>query len=281
MDVEEIRARAGRIRWYHSLDLGHGVVTEGQSKNIIDEALLPEMAGRSVLDVGAWDGLYSFLAERRGASRVVALDHYVWCLDWAARRAYWEDCERRGVLPDHDRDERDFWQPATMPGRQGFDFAHRVLGSSVEPVVADLLTADLEALGRFDVVLYLGVLYHMREPLTALRRLRRVTNGVAVIETEAIHVPEHEDEALCAFYPGAELQGDYGNWYAVSEAALAGMCRAAGFTRVETRQGPPPPPAPPAPPIWRSTKTDHRNYERALRQRRGTGHFRIVVHAYA
>ncbi len=280
VEVTELEAAAAEIDWYHSIDLGHGVVTRGLSHNRIPAEAMPDFAGRSVLDIGAWDGLYSFLAERQGASRVVALDHYVWCLDFHARQQYWEECERQGLLPDHDRDERDFWQPEAMPGRRAFDFARRVLDSSVEPVVGDLMTIDVESLGTFDVVLYLGVLYHMREPLTALRRLRQVTAEVAVIETEAIEVPEHEAEALCAFYPGGELNRDYGNWYALSEAALAGMCRAAGFGRVETKVGPPLLPPPPAPPIWRSTRTDRDNYERAMRDRRSTQRYRIIVHAF-
>lgn len=280
VEVTELEDAAAGIGWYHSIDLGQGVITRGLSQNRIATEALPDFAGRSVLDIGAWDGLYSFLAEAQGASRVVALDHYVWCLDFHARQQYWDECERQGILPDHDRDERDFWQPETMPGRRAFDFAHQVLDSSVEPVVGDLMTIDLDALGTFDVVLYLGVLYHMREPLSALRRLRQVTREVAVVETEAIEVPGHEDEALCAFYPGGELNRDYGNWYALSEGALAGMCRAVGFRRVETKVGSPLLPPPPAPPIWRSTRQDRENYERVMRDRQATQRYRIVMHAF-
>jgi tRNA (mo5U34)-methyltransferase len=200
---------------------------------------LPNVAGRSVLDIGAWDGLYSFRAEQAGASRVVALDHYAWGVSLPLRQAYWDRCAATGALPDHERDITEFWDPV-LPGRRAFDLAKEVLDSSVEPVVGDLMTLDLERLGTFDVVLYLGVLYHMPEPLTALRRVRAVTREVAVIETVAVRVLAQRDASVLAFYPGNELGGvDFGNWFAPSQAGLVDLCRAAGFSRVEPVRGPP------------------------------------------
>lgn len=261
MSPEEIRRRVAGITWHHSIDLGQGIVTPGVSNvEPLSDAELPSFEGRSVLDVGAWDGLYSFRAERSGASRVVALDHYAWGVSLPQRQAYWDRCAATGALPDHARDITEFWDPA-LPGRKGFDLAREVLGSSVEPVVGDLMTMDLDALGTFDIVLYLGVLYHMPEPLTALRRVRAVTREVAVIETVAVRVLAQRDASLLAFYPGNELGGaDFGNWFAPTEAGLVDMCRAAGFARVEPRRGPPPVKA------WR----DHlrRNVRRTLVQYR-------------
>ena len=69
---------AARI-WYHTIDLGHGVVTKGVDDTPVrlNRLDLPaSFAGRSVLDIGAFDGYYSFAAERLGAARVVALDGY-------------------------------------------------------------------------------------------------------------------------------------------------------------------------------------------------------------
>src|SRR5947199_8458538 len=90
-DAAELRARAEKIRWHHSMDLGHGVVTQGQdnSSRKLKRLKLPEsFAGKSVLDVGAWDGFFSFEAERRGAQRVLATDSFVWRgeVDWANKR---------------------------------------------------------------------------------------------------------------------------------------------------------------------------------------------------
>lgn len=270
--VEALRASVNELVWHHRIDLGHGVVTPGlgASGQIADE-LFPDFAGRSVLDIGAWDGYYSFLAERKGASRVVALDHYAWGVDLPARTAYWDECRARGELPDHSKDETDFWRGDTLPGRRGFDIAKQALGSAVEPVVADLMTTDLDALGTFDVVLYLGVLYHMKEPLTALERVRKVTGEVAVIETEAVWIPGFEDRPMSAFFPGDELARDFGNWYAPNAAALVGWCRAAGFRRVDVVQGPPA--FVPSHPLRRLRWQLDGNAKR-------TQPYRIVVHAH-
>jgi tRNA (mo5U34)-methyltransferase len=237
----ELQARADALDWYHSIDLGSGVTTRGASAQERGPEILPEVSGRTVLDIGAWDGRFSFLAEQAGAARVVALDHYAWGVDFDARGAYWAECIARGVLPDQSRDETEFWLPE-LPGRRGFDFAAAMLGSKVEPVVADFQKCDLDELGLFDVVLYLGVLYHMKEPLTSLERVRAVAKEVAVIESEAVHVQGLDDEALLQFYAGSSLRIDFGNWFVPTIEALHNLCRAAGFSRVETVVGPPAPP---------------------------------------
>jgi tRNA (mo5U34)-methyltransferase len=221
--------------WFHSLDLGHGVVTPGQKTPAYQRAelellRLPDLRGKSVLDIGAWDGFYSFEAERRGASRVVALDHFAWSVSplelaghprlLALEAVPWE---RR---PEEER-------LAALPGKKGFDTARLALGSRVEAVVDDFMTLDLERLGTFDVVFYLGVLYHMKEPFQGLRRLAAVTRELAVIETASILVAGSEDIALCEFYETNELNGDRTNWWAPNAKALAAMARAAGFRAVD------------------------------------------------
>jgi len=239
VDVDDLRNRVQALGWFHSIDLGNGVVTPGLGvADYLTSGELPDFEDRTVLDIGAWDGYYSFLAERHGASHVTALDHYVWGVNLGQRQAYWAECASRGELPDHSRDTVEFWDP-TLPGQRGFQFAKEVLDSKVEPVVADFMSVDLEALGTFDIVLYLGVLYHMKEPLTALERLRHVTREVAVVETEAINVVGYEDHELVRFLAGNEVNLDFGNWYVPSLPALRAMCRAAGFARVETVRGPP------------------------------------------
>ena len=272
LSPEELRARADSLAWYHQIDLGQGVTTRGQSKGpFLTAEHMPDLAGRSVLDIGAWDGYYSFLAERLGAARVMALDHYVWGVDIAARQRYWDECAEQGVLPDHDRDLHDFWL-SDLPGRRPFDFAREALGSAVEATVADFATVDLSTIGTFDVTLYLGVLYHMKEPLRSLERLHAVTGEVAVIETQAVHVRDLETVSLLQFFAGGELGADYGNWFIPTIEALHQMARAAGFTRVETVVGPPEANAGPSrlrrvlgrvPPVV-STNHPHTTYYRAV-----------------
>jgi len=278
---EDLQAEVDSFAWFHSIDLGDGVVTRGLSELQLREDQLPDFSERSVLDIGAWDGYYSFLAERNGASRVVALDHYAWGVDIEARDAYWKKCAAEGVLPDHERDATDFWR-TDLPGRRGFELASRALNSEVEPIVADFTTADLAPLGTYDVVLYLGVLYHMKEPLTCLERVRAVTNTVAVIETEAVHLNGLDHESLLQFHAGGDVQTDFGNWFIPTIEALKGLCRAAGFSRVEVVAGPPPK-VPATPPGGRRAQ---------LKQMLGTGPgdlppvsapsaaYRALVHAY-
>jgi tRNA (mo5U34)-methyltransferase len=95
---------------------------------------------------------------------------------------------------------------------------------------------DLSAISTFDVSFFLGVLYHLRHPLLGLERLASVTSEVAVIETEGITLGERDGHAMCEFYETNELNDDPTNWWAPNRKALEGMCRAAGFARVEVRE---------------------------------------------
>lgn len=247
LSPEVLRTRADALGWFHPIDLGQGVVTNGLSQGpFLGPAEMPDLQGKSVLDIGAWDGYYSFQAERLGASRIVALDHYVWGVDMAARQVYWAECAEKGVLPDHNRDTTDFWQPE-LPGRRSFEFAKEALNSRVEPMLADFATVDLATVGHFDVVLYLGVLYHMKEPLQCLERLRSVTDEVAVIETQAVHIDGLEDQSLMQFFAGGQFIGDYGNWFVPTMDGLRQLALAGGFSRVVPVVEAPPAAAAPRP----------------------------------
>src|SRR3954447_3234669 len=154
------RMDATDIRWFHTIDLGGGVVTDGEdeSPRKLGWLHLPDLRGKTVLDVGAWDGFFSFAAERAGASRVVAVDPECW--------------------------NPPAWGERGWGTRQGFDFARAALGSGVEPV--DLPSLDeLGSLGTFDVVLFLGVLYHLPDPLPLLERVSNAARELLVLETHA------------------------------------------------------------------------------------------------
>lgn len=242
--ANELKELASSATWFHSLDLGNGVITEGmKSRSQLEHELhalrLPDLRGKSVLDIGAWDGYFSFTAERLGARRVLALDHYMWSLDVPAVMKHWRECKERGLVPRPYHETR-YWQPLELPGKRGFDIAHKALGSNVEDRVDDYMEMDLSQIGTFDVVLYLGVLYHMESPLEALKRVASVTGEVAIIETEAVAFPRHEHQAVCEFFPTNELNGDVSNWWAPNEKALEGLCLAAGFQRLDILGNPPP-----------------------------------------
>ncbi len=189
--AENLRTRVADVGfWWHSIDLGDGVVTPGAKSSAWLEAELArlelgDLRGKSVLDIGAYDGFYSFAAERLGAERVVALDHYVWSADMPGYMAYRDRQMAAGLAVEPVETLPEFWRPDELPGRRPFDLAHEALGSRVEVVVGDLLDYDLSELGSFDVVLYLGVLYHVRHPLLALEKLAALTRGTAYIETQA------------------------------------------------------------------------------------------------
>lgn len=234
-------------QWWHSIDLGQGVVTDGMQSadflaNRVRSLQLPDLHGKHVLDIGAYDGFYSFEAERRGAARVVALDHYVWSLDLPEHLKYWKACKEQGIVPEPYHQTR-HWRPDELPGKFGFDTAHRALSSKVEAIVGDFLTVDIDEIGRFDVVFFMGVLYHMENPLEAMRRVAGFTKQLAIIETAAVRLPGYEHSSLCEFYESNELNNDVSNWWAPSEPALEGLCRAAGFSSVKTLIKPPLQPA--------------------------------------
>jgi tRNA (mo5U34)-methyltransferase len=198
-DVESLRHRVSQIDWFHTIDLGHGIVTAGATRpeQVLRRLRLPErLDGKRVLDVGAWDGFYSFEAERRGAE-VLATDHYCW----------------------------------SGPGwgsKAGFDLAHEALGSKVASLDIDPMDFTPGAVGgTFDLVLVLGVLYHVKSPLELLEKVRAVTGGVLILETECRMLLTRTPAA--AFFPGAELNGDDTNWWAPNVAATIGMLKAAGF----------------------------------------------------
>jgi tRNA (mo5U34)-methyltransferase len=240
------------VVWFHSIELGDGTTTPGvKSAAVLTEELerfgLPaDLTGQSVLDIGGWDGFFSFEAERRGAARVVLVDHYVWALDHQAQLEYWRSCQSQGVAPRPYDEVPGLFDPVGLPGRAGFDIARRSRQSHVEPLFGDFMEMDLAALGRFDLVLFLGVLYHLRDPFSALRRVYEVTAGKAVIETACAVFPGQEKRAMWQFLPSDELDGDPTNWWVPNAAGLESACRAAGFGHVDltAQPGPNDPPNP-------------------------------------
>jgi tRNA (mo5U34)-methyltransferase len=201
--VLTLEQRVREIEWFHSIELAPGLVTPGRddTRGRLDVLQLPgDLRGKSVLDIGAWDGFFSFEAERRGAERVVAVDSFA-------------------------------WSGSSWSTKAGFELAREALGSRVEDLELDVLDLHEGRVGRFDVVLFLGVLYHMRHPLLALERVADVTGEMLVLETHVDLTWTRRPAA--AFYPSHELDLDPTNWWGPNPEAVAGMLRAVGFRRVE------------------------------------------------
>src|SRR5437660_1224426 len=139
--------------------------------------------------------------------------------------------------------EMPYFRPAELPGKIGFDTARRINGSRVDEVVGDFATMNLDSLrNQFDIVLYLGTLYHMADPIGNVRRLYEVTapGGLAVVETHAIAIRGLEDVPLCGSYgPLHLLNADSSNWWSPNAMALRQMLLAAGFEEVQITVGPP------------------------------------------
>jgi tRNA (mo5U34)-methyltransferase len=195
----------------------------------------------TVLDVGAWDGFFSFEAERRGAARVLATDSFVW------------QSNVEGY------------------GKEGFDFAKQALGSQVEEMHIDVLDLSADEIGTWDVVFFLGVLYHMRHPLLALDRVAEVTGKMLVLETLVDMLSYHRP--AMAFYAGSEVARDDTNWCGPNPAAVVAMLRTVGFRRIEVVSGARPFPFRLARSAWHRVKNRHQFWS-------GIRTDRIVVHAW-
>lgn len=186
----ELRQQVESLNWVHTIDLGDGIVTPGLWKpspvimRCMDQV---DFQGKRVLDIGCWDGLWSFEAERRGAAEVIATD---------------------------ENSQRLFNEQPT------FKLAHQVLQSSVK-YFPDVSVYDVEKLDRkdFDVILFCGVYYHLKDPLLALARLRRLLKpgGVILVEGEVIHDLVN---SYGRFYYHEQYVKDPSNWWVPTVACL-------------------------------------------------------------
>lgn len=140
------------IHWHQRWEIFRDVWTPGRNPVdlLCNASRLPlDLTGKRVLDVGAWHGCCSFECERRGASEVIAYS-----------------------LED--------------PNTTGFYRLKEILNSKVQYINGTAYALAPETLGTFDVILFFGVLYHLRYPLLAIDRLRAVSRGGVFVETHVI-----------------------------------------------------------------------------------------------
>ena len=213
---EALREAILKREWFHTIDLGDGLVTPGRvpleelHKLAMDVGLPQDFTGKRVLDIGAWDGFFSFEAERRGASEVLAID----------------------VVPLE---------------TTGFALAKKFLNSKAR--YQQLSVYDLAPqVGKFDVVLFFGVWYHLRYPILAIDRIWEVLeeggdlylesaclDNYLVLDDETVDSLENldpalSDTALLQFYRLDELNpGDFSNWFSFSRKAVEDILLSAGF----------------------------------------------------
>ena len=218
---EEIQRRVEALGpWFHNMEVG-GVRTAPDHflfdyPNVkfqrFAKALPADLAGRSVLDIGCNGGFYSLEMKRRGAARVLGIDA-----------------------------DADYLAQAR--------FAAEVAELDIE--FAELSVYDVGALGeRFDLVIFMGVLYHLRHPLLALDLIREHVAADLLLfqsmlrgSTEAGRVEADYPFAETAVFERPDFprmhfieqrySGDDSNWWVPNRACAEAMLRAAGFTAID------------------------------------------------
>ena len=231
-DPDALRERIRALGpWFHNIDLGGGITTAPEhflgdyptfKFETFAHVIPDDLSGKSVLDIGCNAGFYSVEMKKRGAARVVGIDS----------------------------DDRYLAQARLACEALGFD--------GIE--FRNLSVYDVGALGeRFDLVVFMGVLYHLRHPLLALDLIREhVAGDLMLFQTlqqgsaETMDVPEDHP----FFLPGTvtpppyfddpryprmhfierKFAGDWTNWWAPNAAGSQAMLRAAGFDIVEQAQ---------------------------------------------
>jgi len=195
--------------WWHSIDLGDDIMTRGHAsrgdREKILSAIPADLRGKKVLDIGCWDGLYSFECEKRGAE-VCAIDNR----------------QQEAFVASHYGVQYD-----TL---SGFRVARKLLNSKVKFREMDLY--DLRgSRERHDIVLLLGVLYHLKYPLLALEIVSALTRDFVLVESH--YIVDGETYPHMRFYPSNELNNDPTNHWGPNLSCIKTMLRAAGFHRIE------------------------------------------------
>lgn len=202
--------------WRHRIDVGSGVTTPGTEDCHAEMARLrfpASFTGRRVLDVGCSDGFYAFEAKARGASEVVAVDD----------------------------------ESSLLAGQgNGFQVAAELLDSSVDYRILDVHGIDAGAVGTFDDVIFLNVLYHLQNPVAAMKQLRSVARPDARLFLKTIVWQDVRvwlkgrplgfdlsQRPKFWFFPGTELGGDPTNWWAPNRAGIEALLSATGWGGIE------------------------------------------------
>jgi tRNA (mo5U34)-methyltransferase len=212
VSAEDIRKRYENLKdvyWHHSIQLLPDLLVEGGkavSDLELEKSILIDILNiqeKSVLEICSWTGYHAFAAKKAGARRVVATDSMAWISS--------------------------VWR-----GRETFELARDALGLDVEAVEIDPteLPGKLEAA---DVVLFLGVFYHMHDPVLVLKKIEGLTKDLLIIETHQ-DLQELNRPAM-AFYPRDVLQGDATNWWGPNPECMAELLESIGFEYVIYQEG--------------------------------------------
>jgi tRNA (mo5U34)-methyltransferase len=206
--------------WYHRIELRDGVTTPGWAPLNPSAYQVPQdLEGQRVLDVGAWDGYWTFEALRRGAKEVVAIDDF------------------SDFLGSLDSGQRHGWD--------SFDLCAAALGHDSKRCKRfEMSVYDVrpKSLGQFDTVFFFGTLYHLRHPLLALDRLSVVCQGDIYVESAVsddyspyrggLNSGYPGSQMVMEFYPGKQYGSNETNWWCPTVTCMMGMVQAAGWSDV-------------------------------------------------
>ena len=219
-DPDDARqARDGVPFWFHTFALNRreGIYTPGYARDhrYRIPAIPADFDGLRVLDVGTFDGFYAFLAEARGARRVVAVDNEQYT-EWV----------------------RDRWG-VELSGGEGYRTIAELLGSTVEYRKVDALELDrLDE--RFDFIFCAGILHRVDAPRRLLEVLRRrlATGGRILLETHGVFEDPDDGDPIHRYAPGEVYPGDeYVHW-GFTAGGLDVLAREAGYSGFELFDSP-------------------------------------------
>jgi tRNA (mo5U34)-methyltransferase len=186
----ELIAELNKRAWFHKIDLGGGDATPDaggtpQIQHIQQAFLDTDFHGKKVLDIGAWDGQWSFECEKRGAAEVYATDLVT---------------QRTGDV-------------------SSFELCHAILNSRVKyfPQTSVYNVHQLDVFD-FDIILYMGVFYHIKDPLLALARLRQVAKPGTIIFVEGEVI--WSDRSYADYYYHTDYALSPSNWWIPSIPCL-------------------------------------------------------------
>lgn len=199
--------------WYHRIELPGGTFTPGWAPILPAAYHIPDrLDGLTVLDIGAWDGYWSFEAVKRGAKHVLAIDDF---------------SDTVGVGIKH-------------PAWETFDFCRAELG--ISPSVCDrveMSVYEIHKLEPVDIVFFFGVFYHLKHPLFAVEEISRICRRELYVESAILddYSPYRGgigngyrgDQFLMEFYPGAQYGSNPGNWFVPTLRCLTEIVASHGF----------------------------------------------------
>lgn len=218
---KQLRAGVDELTWYHTIELGDGIVTPGffDHRGDVRHYRLPDdLSGQRALDVGLQDGFWAFELERRGAA-VTGIDlERPEDLDWPPRLRPAGVSREGGGFP--------------LADGTAFRFAREALQSQVDRVAVSAYEATPERLGTFDLVFVGSVLVHLRDPMLALERLASLCTGRLIL-------CEPHSRRLRWLPLGNVVQftgeSPYMTWWLPTVRAWTSMIRCAGFDDVRVQ----------------------------------------------